>query len=132
MIRFRYLESNQVTGTIPSEIGNLVYLENSYVYPWISIPSDNNTSILMFFQTQFLFIILSRYLNYNQLTGTIPSSIGNLVKLKWLYVLYFQFHPTTFIKAHFFQSNLFLLFLSDIVQISQPQSIDWNNTFINW
>ena len=50
MILFRELDNNQLTGTIPSSIGNLLKL-------------------------QYLF------LDDNQLTGTIPSSIENLVKL---------------------------------------------------
>ena len=33
-----------------------------------------------------LMMILNRDLSYNQLSGTIPSSIGSLVNLQYLYV----------------------------------------------
>jgi Leucine-rich repeat (LRR) protein len=51
-VAFRYLDQNFFTGTIP-DIGNLIKLQNLV-------------------------------LNQNQLNGTIPSSIGNLIKLNIL------------------------------------------------
>jgi len=53
------LSSNQLTGSIPSEIGNLTNL-------------------------------ISLNLSWNQLTGSIPSEIGNLTNLNWLDLGYNQ------------------------------------------
>ncbi|MEN8219751.1 MAG: Calx-beta domain-containing protein, partial [Pseudomonadota bacterium] len=69
-----YLHSNQLTGTIPSELGNLSYLEYLYLHSnqlTGTIPSElGNLSKLT-----------RLYLSSNQLTGTIPSELGNLSKL---------------------------------------------------
>tara|TARA_B100002049_G_scaffold144783_1_gene107488 strand:- start:35 stop:556 length:522 start_codon:yes stop_codon:yes gene_type:complete len=49
-LKYLYLAHNQLTGSVPSEIGNLTNLRDLY-------------------------------LDYNQLTGSIPSEIGNLTNL---------------------------------------------------
>jgi Leucine-rich repeat (LRR) protein len=54
---FLYLYSNALTGSIPSTIGNLKYLEGLILYS-------------------------------NALTGSIPSTIGNLRSLGFLYLSY--------------------------------------------
>ena len=58
LVNLRYLNlmNNQLTGNIPESIGNLGNLDNLY-------------------------------LNDNQLTGDIPESIGNLVNLSYLYLM---------------------------------------------
>ena len=64
---------NQLTGVIPTEIGNLHTLSNLYVVEHIAII------------TRLTFIY--RYLCNNQLTGSIPSSIGSLTSLTLLYAM---------------------------------------------
>ena len=79
-----YLFSNQLSGTIPSEIGNLtnltsLYLNNNQFTGSIPSAIGNLTNLT------------SLYLNYNQLTGEIPSEIGNLTNLTSLYLNNNQF-----------------------------------------
>ncbi|CAA6827448.1 MAG: Adenylate cyclase (EC [uncultured Sulfurovum sp.] len=54
-LRYLYLYNNQLTGEIPKELGNLLNLEYLYLYT-------------------------------NQLTGEIPKELGNLLNLKYLYL----------------------------------------------
>jgi hypothetical protein len=72
----RSLGENQLTGEIPSSIGNLVNLQE------LSVEITIRTLLQMLIYLFSYFI--SRYLNGNQLTGEIPSSVGNLVNLEWL------------------------------------------------
>jgi hypothetical protein len=74
-----YLNNNQLTGLIPSEIGNLtnltsLNLSNNQLTG--SIPSEigNLTNLERL------------WLNDNQLTGSIPPEIGNLTNLERLYL----------------------------------------------
>src|SRR3989338_2618680 len=54
----------------------------------------------------FLCVFVFRDLSRNQLSGTIPSSIGNLAQLQFLYVhSCIQFHQQTHIKTHSFNPN---------------------------
>ena len=92
---FRSLGGHQLTGTIPSSIGNLAQLQVLYVHscfqfhPPIQIKTNTNCSIFCMF----------RDLSANQLSGTIPSSIGNLTKVQSLYVpSCIQFHQQTHIN----------------------------------
>ncbi len=74
-----YLYDNQLTGEIPSEIGNLVNLRK--LWSWANelsgeIPSEiGNLTNLNYLA-----------LNDNQLTGEIPPEIGNLTNLIQLYL----------------------------------------------
>jgi Leucine-rich repeat (LRR) protein len=73
------LESNQLTGSIPAELGNLSNLESlSLDYNQLSgsIPAElGNLSNLS-----------ELYLYDNQLTGSIPTELGNLSNLEYLYL----------------------------------------------
>ncbi len=71
------LPSNNVTGTLPVEIGTLDSL--NAIYLQTNALSDTIPSEIA--QCRRLVII---YLQYNQLTGSIPPQIGNLVYLKKL------------------------------------------------
>ena len=77
------LNWNELTGSIPPEIGNLTnltYLSLSSIGFTGSIPPEigNLTNL--------------EYLNFNsnQLTGSIPPEIGNLTNLTYLYLYYNQ------------------------------------------
>jgi hypothetical protein len=72
-----YLSSNQLTGSIPAEIGSLAQLRRLYLdvnQLGGSIPVE----IGLLTNVQYIF------LNSNQLTGAIPSQLGNLPKLERL------------------------------------------------
>src|SRR3989338_9186116 len=57
----------------------------------------------------FLCVVMFRDLDSNQLTGTIPSSIGNLTHLLQLYVhSCFRFRQQTHIKTNSFNPNYFV------------------------
>ncbi len=71
------LISNNLTGTIPSEIGDLTKLE------WLYFRDNNLTGtiprdIVKLTNLEYL------YLENNNLTGTIPKDIGNMTNLKFL------------------------------------------------
>ena len=73
------LRSNDLTGSIPTEIGNLTNLTNLGLYGndlTGSIPSEIGN----------LTYLISLYLSSNQLTGSIPSEIGNLTNLTDLFL----------------------------------------------
>ena len=73
------LKNNQLTGTIPSELGGLTNLQG--------LALDNN---LLTGTIPAALDRLSKLqglaLNNNQLTGTIPPELGSLSNLNWLYV----------------------------------------------
>jgi Leucine-rich repeat (LRR) protein len=73
------LRSNLLSGSIPSQIGNLTNLQSLVLNfnPQLSgsIPSQIGN----------LTNLQNLDLSYNQLTGSIPSQIGNLINLDYLY-----------------------------------------------
>jgi hypothetical protein len=99
---FLYLLNNQLSGSIPSSLGNLnvsyLYLNNNQLSG--SIPSSLgnliNLAFLLLNNNQLSGSIPSSFgnlvhlydldLSSNQLSGSIPSSFGNLVNLNSLYV----------------------------------------------
>ncbi len=79
-LEFLWLNINQLTGSIPTELGNLSNLESLWLYSnqlTGSIPTElGNLSNLV-----------SLRLDSNRLTGSIPTELGNLFNLRsiWLY-----------------------------------------------
>jgi Leucine-rich repeat (LRR) protein len=75
-----YLHSNELTGSIPTEIGNLSNLGYLYL---------NNNELTGTIPTELGNLSNLKYLHLysNKLTGTIPSELGNLSQL-WLLSLY--------------------------------------------
>ena len=73
------LSFNSLTGSIPDELGNLTNLTDlslSANYLSGSIPAElGNLTNLTFL-----------WLQYNSLSGSIPSELGNLTNLRWLYL----------------------------------------------
>ena len=73
------LSSNQLTGSIPPEIGNLTNLEILYL-------NDNQLTSQISPEIGNLTNLEYLKLNDNQLTGEIPSEIGNLYNLDVLFL----------------------------------------------
>ena len=74
-----YLSSNQLSGPIPPEIGNLTSLTYLYL-------SSNQLSGPIPPEIGNLTSLTSLYLYSNQLSGPIPPEIGNLTSLTYLYL----------------------------------------------
>ncbi len=74
-----YLWSNQLTGSIPAELGNLTNLQGLYLY-------DNQLTGSIPAELGNLTNLYALILEYNQLTGSIPAELGNLTNLTHLYL----------------------------------------------
>ena len=87
----RDFSTNQLTGTIPPELGNLTSLSSElYAQARIVFPFDTISSICNDFCGHRCAISLLhcrsiRDFNTNQLNGTIPPELGNLPQLQRLY-----------------------------------------------
>src|SRR3989338_5443196 len=68
---------------------------------------------------------ISSRLNDNQLSGTIPDSIGNLVNLQLLYVSLSFFHINLF--SHLFPALVIILMYSTSFQPFEFQPTEWNH-----
>ena len=78
-----FLGGNQLSGSIPPELGNLANLESLWLYENQlsgSIPSELGN----------LANLDTLYLNGNRLSGSIPPELGNLAILHWLSLSYNQ------------------------------------------
>ncbi len=73
------LSNNQLTGTIPPELGNLSNLTH------LQLSSNELTGIIPP-ELGNLSNLTHLSLNSNQLTGTIPPELGNLSNLEWLWL----------------------------------------------
>ena len=78
-----YLSDNQLTGSIPGELGNLSNLESLYL-------SFNQLSGAIPGELGNLSSLESLDLSDNQLTGSIPGELGNLSNLESLYLSFNQ------------------------------------------
>ena len=79
----RLLHTNKLTGTIPDSFGNLSNLLELYVMfqpCGDSLNHSLNHSLAHRCSHD-------SYLYWNQISGTIPASLGNIPTLKWMYVL---------------------------------------------
>jgi Leucine-rich repeat (LRR) protein len=73
------LSSNNLTGTLPPEIGNLTHLK------WLHL-QDNSLSGMIPSEIGELALLTELKLNGNQISGTIPDRIGELASLTTLYL----------------------------------------------
>lgn len=72
-----FLEFNQLNGKIPSEIGNLSYLQDLYLY-------SNQLTGNIPLQIGQLINLKTLEIDRNFLSGGIPPQLGNLTNLEWL------------------------------------------------
>ena len=90
---FRSLDSNQLTGTIPPEFGNLTLLTSLYAIRMELFPLTIFLSSMIYMVLISLFIdacshssiVSLRDHSANKLTSTIPLQLGNLTQLDRLY-----------------------------------------------
>jgi hypothetical protein len=81
------LNWNQLTGTIPAELGNLTNLQ--YLsFHWNQLSGTIPSSLGNLTNLQYL------DLGWNQLTGTIPAELGNLTNLQYLSLYWNQLTGT--------------------------------------
>ena len=73
------LSDNELNGTIPSELGHLIYLEYLYL-------SENQLSGTIPSALSVLSNLIELSLRSNELTGTIPPELGRLANLEVLYL----------------------------------------------
>ena len=85
----RLLGSNALSGTLPTSIGFLVNLQTLYVGPRSPAcalsPSPIHRRVSLKLLAPLTHSINDRDLDSNQLSGTLPSSLGNCVSLATLY-----------------------------------------------
>jgi hypothetical protein len=135
--------NNQLDDTIPTEIGQLTGLVWLYLCKYegcvrsfhapiaAGLSSHMKTAFSPFGQfttTPSSFIaILSIFVilittDNNQLAGTIPTEIGQLTGLEWLYLCKYEgcvrsFHALFFIYTHYGLCCVFYLFLEQMITI---------------
>ena len=74
-----YLYGNQLSGSIPAQLGDLTNLESLYLY-------GNQLSGSIPIQLGNLTNLTRLYLYGNRLSGSIPAQLGNLTNLGYLYL----------------------------------------------
>lgn len=73
---YRFLQSNNISGPIPREIGNFAQLTKLYYFYF--------SFIFILKNLYSPFSLVCRSLSDNKISGSIPSEIGNLAQLKEL------------------------------------------------
>ena len=119
-LSLRTFHLNQLTGTIPPELGNLTQLSTLYAYYRIvvvwSIYLISDACIFAFNRWMFTLRPLSpspslRYLSSNELTGTLPTQLGNLMQMQDMYAQnpHWQYSDACIIKWTHSQSLYVLI-----------------------
>ncbi len=78
-LQYLYLQDNELTGSIPSELGSLTSLQ------WLYLHNNQLTGSIPT-QLGSLASLQQLFLRNNQLTGSIPTQLGSLTSLQRLYL----------------------------------------------
>ena len=144
------LGNNQLTGSIPAELGNLTYLQELGLYNnQLSgpIPAElgnlSNLQILRLGRNQLsgsipaelgnLTYLQELSLHNNQLSGSIPGQLGNLTNLQSLILATNQLSgviPLSFVNL----TNLerFYFYYTSLCEPTTPEFLAWKATVYNW
>jgi hypothetical protein len=77
------LYDNRLNSTIPSEIGRLTELREYSCVMWLY--ANTSQKVLSHAQAAFLVLVETLTIHLNELTGKIPSEIGQLVEMGELF-----------------------------------------------
>ena len=132
---FSDLNANQLNGTIPDSIGNFFALQDLYV--WLQFHHSYQQLLFSLLLTTFFTIfsstnLISSELASNQLSGTIPDSIRNLINLQYMYApIIPSFISTTLIFSRPSSKTHHSLFCKPHVQLFAFQPAEWNHPWFD-
>ena len=119
---FRSFSSNSLNGSLPSELGNLVKLEQLCVLvlgtPYISKPQFFAWISRLLISVLIFVSLNCRYIDSAGLSGPLPSSLSRLTRMKTLYAYKRCFLDCTILRFHstqilFFYSSFLFRWASD-------------------
>ena len=113
-VNFNVTDKNSLTGTIPSEIGNMSNLSILHLCKFFNMWL-NPFCISTAFLTLLLFIF--DVIDDNSFTGTVPSVFGNMSNLKMLYLR--KFCAKSGSHSHLFYFSLLILLLGCNIQCTR-------------
>jgi hypothetical protein len=113
-----YLQNNQLSGSIPSELGNLSNLDDLWL-------SNNQLTGTIPAEIGNLTNLQYSHLDHNELSGSIPIEFGSLTNIQQLYLSNNKFNGITDLSS---MTNLSLFYLNNNQFIFE----DFENTGLNF